>query len=792
MLLQSPVASAVAVLALALGIGVNLTSFICVNSIVLHPFPFPRLERIMSVWEVPAKSQDERYPFAPANFLDWKQQSDIFEETAAFQPWDVNLTGTNDPTRVEASLVSPAFFTILGKQALLGRTFSKGEAPSANARTVVISNGFWRKHLAGSRDAIGKPISLGGETYTVIGVMPSDFDFPLSNQIWAPLRLTPEEERQRSNRSLQVLALLKPGVSVLRAQADAAKIAHRLQLQYPRTNEAVTFQVLPMRELVDEVTDRFLYVLMGCALFVLLLAAANVGNLQIARATTRLKEIAVRAALGASRFQVARQLMAEGILISAAGGICGLLLASWNVSLSKARIPAEVFALVPGLHAMHVDGTVVAYTLLVSVVTGILASLPAVFQLLRHGMRLDLNEALQKGGGRTASTSAGLNRLQSLLIGYEVAMALVLLVCAGFMVKAFNNILVGSYGYNPKNMLRLQVSLPQVQYSSDNRLVSFYDRVLHQFQTLPGAQAAAVWSEGPDLPLLVEGRPAPRPGDLTPEMTSISGDYLRSMSMPLLQGRSISDRDRQNTPRVALLSASVARHYWPHSDPIGHRIKLGASDSPWLTIVGVSGDIVDDWFTNRPADLVYVPYAQYPPRSTTFVIRTVGDPDQLARAARDGIRKFDQNLPIYAIKSMDRYMYEQTSGVRAAANTMTQYASVALLLAATGIFGVIAYFVAQRTRDIGIRIALGANTKDVLKVTLRRTMFPTFLGIVIGMAAAYGLAVFMASVLFNFVKLEPSTFLISAALLTATALLASYVPARRAARVDPLIALRDS
>ncbi len=791
MLLHTPIASAVAILALALGIGVNLTSFIDVNAIVLHPFPFPKLERIMTVWETPAKSVDDRQPFAPANYLDWQQQTTSFEKTAAYRAWNVNLTGTTDPTRVQAVLVSRDFFQILGGRALLGRTFSSDEAPAANARTVVVSNAFWRGRLAGSSEAVGKSIALGGQSYTVIGVMPADFDFPLSNQIWASLSFTPEEGSQRHDRTLQTLALLKPDVTVEQASKEAAKIAQGLQLRYPVTNEAMTIAVVPIRELTDKVTGRFVFLLLGCATFVLLLAAANVGNLQIARATGRVKEIAVRAALGASRFQLARQLLTEGILMSIAGGVCGLILASWNISSTKARIPVEVFALVPGLQTMHVDGTVLAYTVLLTLATGVLASVPAIFHLLHQSGANDLNEALQQSG-RTSSGSSRLSRVQSILIGYEVAMALVLLVSAGFMVKAFNRVLAGSYGYNPSNLLRLEVALPATQYDSDRRLVSFYDRVLDGFNILPGAKASTVWSEGPTVPLIVEGRPAPRPSDLNPEIEAVSAGYLRSMGMPMLSGRFLSDHDRADALPVAVLSASVAHSYWPNSDPIGQRIQFGNTDSRWATVVGVSGDIVRDWLTNQPEPAVYVSYAQHPPRSTTFLIRTADDPDLLARAAQASLRKVDQDLPIYNVKSMDRHMYEQTSGVRAAADAMTQYAAVALLLAATGIFGVIAFFVAQRTRDIGVRIALGATTSDVLRMTLWRTLFPTFLGIVIGLGAAYGLAAFMASLLFHFIQLDTITFLGSAATLAAAAVLASYLPARRAAQVDPLIALRDS
>jgi putative ABC transport system permease protein len=788
MLLRSPVPSVVAVLALALGIGVNVTSFISLNALILHPFPFPRLERIMTVWETPAKLPQERHLVTPANFLDWKEQSQSFSQVAAYRTWDVNLTGVREPVRLEAAEVSPAFFEILGGKPMLGRTFTARED---EAREVVVSSGFWQSEMAGARDAVGKTISLGERTYTVMGVMPEGFDYPLSNQIWTPLRLTAQERSQPGVRSLQVLGLLRPGATVAQSRKEAQTIARVLQSRYPTNDAGVAIGVVPIRDLQDEATGRFLALLMGCGFFVLLLAAANVGNLQLARATGRMRELAVRAALGASRMQVMRQLMAEGVLLAGAGGLCALILASWNLGINKAMIPEEVFAMVPGLRAMHVDATVVGYTVLVSLLTGMLASVPAMVQLLRRGGATDLNGTLQKGG-RVSGYSSGLNRTQSYLIGYEVAMALVLLVGAAFMVKAFNGILVGSYGYDPNHVLRMQVSLPAVRYNSEAQVVRYYDRVLDELRGTAGVQSAAVWADGPAAAVFIEGRPAPTPGESMPERVSVSADYLRAMGVPLVKGAFFSGRERPDSARVAVISRVVAKTYWPHSDPVGQRIKLGSANSPWLTVVGVSGDIVRDWLMNEPDPMIYVAYSQYPPRSTTFAVRTAGDPDAVARGIEASVRKVDRSLPIYEVKTMNRALYEETSGVRAAANMMKQYAGVALLLAATGIFGVIAYFVAQRTRDIGVRIALGANTRDVLRMTLRRTMYPTLAGVAIGMAGAYGLMVFMASFLFHIVKLDGLTFAGCAVLLVGTALAASYIPARRAAQVDPLTALREN
>ncbi len=789
-LFRSPGTTLVALLALGLGIGVNLTSFTSVNAMILHPLPFPRLERIMTVWETIAKAHSERYALAPANFVDWSSQSRSFEQVAAYRSWSANLTGSGEPERVEATLVSPSFFTVLGMNPALGRTFTAQDAQTAQARAVIVSDGFWRRRLAGSPRAIGKSLTLNGEAYTVVGVMPSDFDFPLTNDLWAPLSLPLPAQSDRSDHTLNALALLKPQVSVQQARTEAGQIGARLERQYPRTNDSRGINVVPLRSVINEVTDRFVLILLGSAAFTLLLACANVGNLQLARAVSREKEISIRAALGASRYQIARQLFAESLLIAAGGGLLALLLASWNLAFTKSTIPPEAFVFVTGLRTMHIDAYVVLYTIGISLVTAVFCSLPAIVQLLNQSARADLNDAL-KEGGRTSGGSIGRNRLQSMLVVYEISMALLLLIGAGFMVKMFNGPLAGYYGYDPKNVLLLRVSLPPTKYKQDAQVIDFYDRLLPQLQSLPGAQVAAVRSYGPTENLFIEGRPEPRPGDPQPRVQPVSEGYLSSLQIPLIKGRFLSPRDRPDSARVVVLSQSVAHYYWPDLDPIGRRIKLGNAASPWLTVVGVSGNVVQDWLSGRPSLSAYVPYTQNAPHSAEFVVRAYGDPAGMARGTRSAVRKIDKDLPVYALKSMEREMFEQTSGVRAAATTMSTYAAVALLLAATGIFAVISYFVAQRTHDIGVRMALGASSADVLKLTLSGTARLTVQGLLTGTVLAFGLMKLVSSLLYNLVKLDFMTFAACAGILAVSALLASYLPAYRATKIDPLVALRQ-
>ena len=427
-ILQSPVATLVAVLALALGIGVNISSFVAVNAMVLHPFPFPHLERIMTICETVAKSPDERDAVSPSNFfLDWQRQTQSFSQTAAYRGWAASLTGTKDPVRVQAAQVSAAFFKVAGMDASLGRTLTIDEDAKDSSEPIVVSQGFWRQHFAGGSDAVGKQVSLNGHSYTVIGVMPDEFDFPLGNEIWTPLSLTSPDQSERSDQSLQVIGLLKAGVSAEQAAAEAAEIARRLQREYPTTNQGRSMRVLSILDGVNQDTDKFLFLLLCAASMVLLLACANVMNLQMARAARREKEIAVRAAFGASRFQIARQLAAESVLMALAGGVFALLLAGWNLDFNKARIPAEAFRIVPGLRTMQIDGTVVAYAFGISIVAGLLACVPAIYRLLKRRSLTDLSEALQAGGRTSdASASAGRNQLQAALIVFEVAMAMVL------------------------------------------------------------------------------------------------------------------------------------------------------------------------------------------------------------------------------------------------------------------------------------------------------------------------------------------------------------------------------
>jgi putative ABC transport system permease protein len=580
-------------------------------------------------------------------------------------------------------------------------------------------------------------------------------------------------------------------VTVAEARAGMGVIAGRLERAYPQSNESRAVAVVPLRELTNQVTDRFVVTLLGAAGFVLLLACANVASLMLARATSRQRQFAVEAALGASRYRIARLLLAESTWIALLGGVLGIYQAAWNLDLSKSRIPPEILRFVAGMRNMHIDAEVAAFTLGVSVLAAVLCSLPAILLALRGNVAGDLGEAL-KEGGRGPTSGPARSRARSALVVVEVALALILLVGAGLMLQAFRGLLTANPGFNPKNLLTMQVALPEQQYREPAQTASFYDRVLRTLGALPDVRAAASYADkgGPDG-FYIEGQPEPRPGEMRPGVRTVSGRYFETAELPIRLGRGISGQDGPESPRVVVLSESVARHYWPdypHGDPIGRHIKLGNSQSPWLTVAGVSGD-VKDWFTGQPMPAAYIPSVQAPQRAMMLLLRTAGDPLGVATSARAAVRAVDRNPPVYDVKSMEQIIAWQTSGVGAAAMSMEIYAGIALLLAVTGIYALTSYSVAQRTHEIGVRMALGARGSDVLKMVVGQSLRTAGAGLAIGLPAALILTKIVSSVLSNVVPMDLRTVAAFTVLLGASALLAAYVPARRAARVDPMVAL---
>jgi len=780
--------TAVAVLSLALGIGVNLSIFTSVYSVVLHPFPYPSLDRIMTVSETRAKSPSERNPAAPADYLDWKQSNRSFESLAAYEDWDVNLTGVDHPDHIQAALASAAFFQVLGMLPVQGRAFAAAECEPGKDAVVVVSHGFWRTHLASRPDAIGQTISLGGRKYTVIGVMPDEFNLPLASELWAPLALTPTEKNQRNVQPLSVIGKLKPGVSRAQADADLDAIARELERRYPQTNEERRVVVASLRDFMKTESNQFVPVLAGAALFVLLLACTNVGSLQIARAMGRQREIGLRSALGASLFRILRQLLTESLVLGIVGGAAGLAFAAWDLNIVRSTIPPMVYRIVAGLRDLRINGEVVLLGIALSIAAGVLCCVPAIFQVMRQGTGTDVNEVL-KEGGRSVGGSPSRSRLRTTLVIVEVALAFVLLAGAGTMVGAFQRMLAVNLGYDPHNVLAGEITLYGSEYRKPERIAGFYDALLQKLGCLPDVQGAAAAGDLGQPELSIERRAALRPGEPRPEMHSVTPQYLKAMRIPLRNGRWISEQDGLEARRVVVLSASVVRHYWPGSNAIGQRVKLGNPDSPWLTVVGVTGD-VNDWFLGNPMPAAYVSYRQFPQAAMRILVRTAHDPRNIAGAVRVEEQAIDHEQPIYNIQTLEQRMYEETSGVRNAARMMSTYAIIALLLAVTGIYSISSFFVAQRTREIGVRMSLGATRQTIMKMVLSQSCATSGIGLLIGLPLAILLTVGMSHALLNVVGVQPATFAMVVGVLGGLAVLAGYIPAHRAARVDPTTALR--
>jgi len=792
---KAPGATAVALLALALGIGVNTSCFIWVNALVLHPLPYPRLERIMSLSETAARLGAQRDQMVePANALDWREQNRAFEQLSFYRPWNANLTGAHEPERVQACLVTANFFTLLGMQPSLGRTFSRQEEEQDSSAVVVVSHGFWQRRLASNPNAVGRSISLDNRSYTIAGVMPADFDYPLATDLWVPLSLSPQEKSERSAQSLLVLGRLRPEVSVAEARAAMTIVGRRLEKQYPKTNEARSISVVPLRELTNEVTDTFVLLLWGTSTFVLLLACANIANLQLARATTRQRQFAVEAALGASRFRVVRRLVSESGLLALVGGGIGIWLAAGDLENAKAHVPSEVLRYVAGMRTMHVDGRVAAFTVLVSLLVAILCSAPAILLTLRRSTAGDLGEAL-KEGGRSSSPGAARSRMRSALVTAEVAIALILLVGAALMVETFNHMLAAHPGYNPKNLLTMQIALPENSYHAPERISAYYGRVLTALDGLSGVRASAASADlGTGGKFHVEGRPEPGAADQRPRTIVVSGHYFDTMELAIRRGRAISSQDGPDSPRVVVLSETVARRYWPGypraADPLGSRVKVGNAESSWLTVVGISADI-KDWFSSRPLPMVYLPSAQAPSPVMTVLLRTNGDPLAVASGARALVRSVDRDPPIYDVETMEQQLAWQSSGVGGCAFSMEIYAGIALLLAVTGIYAVASYAVAQRTHEVGVRMALGACQSDVLKMIIGQSFRMAGAGLAIGLPLAYALTRLASSLLYNVIPVDLLAFAAFTLVLGLAILLAAYFPAQRAARVDPAVALHN-
>ena len=793
-LLKNPGFTAVVVLTLALGIGANTAIFSVVNAVLLRPLPYQEPDRIVSL---SSYRRGRLGQISPANFLDWREQNRTSAQMAAIFTRDANLSSNGEAERMPFAITSANFFQVMGVQPGLGRTFLPEEEIAGHAPVVIISHGLWQQRFASDLKIIGQSLTIDGQSYSVVGVAPAGFQYPAETQIWSPpRRIVPElnqnigdETRVRGLGYLSAVARLKPGVTVKQAQVEMDAIAARLEQAFPDANKNVTVKVTALQEkLVGDIKPALL-VLLGAVGCVLLIACANIANLLLTRATTRQKEFAIRSALGANRWRVIRQLLTESVLLSLLGGAVGLLLAMWGVDVLKALSAAQL----PRASEIGLDAQLLAFTCLISCLTGIIFGLAPALQT----SKLDLTQAL-KDEGRGTGGGARHNRLRSALVVVEVALSLVLLVGAGLLFRSFLRLQQVKLGFEPQQVLTMKIAPAGEQYRDDGQLMAFYRQVVERLEILPGVKAAGAintlpLAKGPLYRFFYAGRPAPEPGkEPTANFRIASPDYFRAMSIPLIAGRAFAAADKADAPRVALINQALARRDFPDQNPIGQRLSFGrAQDTPtWLEIVGVVGDVSSDELKNGPQPEVYQSYLQTFMPQMSFIIRAEQEPLSFAAVVQHEVRAVDKYQPVADLKTMEQIVSESIAQPRFNLLLLGVFAAIAVLLAAVGIYGVMSYAVTQRTREIGIRLALGAETKDVLKLVLGQGMVLTLIGVGMGLLAAYGLTRLMEKLLFGISPTDPMTFALIALLLMGVAFVACYLPARRAMKVDPMVALR--
>jgi len=790
---KNPGFTLIAVITLALGIGANTAIFSNVNALLLRPFDLPDLNRVVAVWETVPKENITQAKAAPANFRDWREQSHSFDELAAVQGWDANLTGEGVAERAEGYRVTSDFFSLLGVPPMLGRSIGEGDFQQGAAPVVVLSQRFWQKHLGGDATIVGKNLLLNGEKFTVVGVAKQEVDFPAGADVWAPLDLSSLDRTDRQNHYLLALGRIKRDASVASASADLQTIANRLGVQFPNTNAGHSVRVVRLAEDATNGTRQFVLVLMGAAIFVLMLACVNVANLQLARGATRQKELAVRIGLGASRWQLISQLLVESTLLSLAGAAAGVLLSDWGMGLLRRDIPPFILEHVPGLKNVHTDFTVLAFTAGVALVSGILSGLAPAVRFSRSEVGDTLKENAR---GTIASSSA--STLRAVLVTSEVALALVLLVGAGLMLKGFRNLLTINMGFDRTHVLTLHVSLPETKYHNSAEILGYYDRAQQSLQSLPGVRSAAVvfslpsswswtWEE-----YRGEGMAPAAPGEMRYTIQQIvTPDFFPTLQIPLLQGRSLSSGDTRDSVPVAVISESMARQVWPHDNPIGKYLQLGPPEKrePERRIVGVVADIRTNVFDKNLNPTTYVPLEQMPPLSSAFVVRTSGDPLNVAAPAAAQLRSVEPDAPAYDVRTLEQAISDNASGVESSARMMLIFGIVALTLAAAGIFAVMAYSVSQRTHEIGLRMALGAQRISVLKLVMNSAVKMAAVGLAIGLCISALLARALSSALFGVVQIDPSIFALLTMILATVSAVAAFIPARSATRVDPMKAL---
>lgn len=791
-LFKNPGFSIIAIVTLALGIGANTAIFSVVNAVLLRPLPYAHPEQLVQVFGT--QSQLAEAPCSPANFLDWKERNEAFAGIAAYTNEGYNLTGSNTPERLRGTRVSADFFSLLGVQPILGRAFTAEDDQEGRDEVVILSHQVWQRRFGSDPSIIGRSLLLNNKNRTVLGVMPARFSFGDSRiDLWTPIAFSAEEKTTRDTNYIYVVARLKPGVTFDKAQAHMSMLARQQAEQHPKTNTSVGVGLKTLADqLVGDVRP-MLWVLLGAVAFVLLISCGNVANLLLARATDRQKEIAIRSALGASRSRVIRLLLTESVLLALIGGSLGLLLAVWGIDLLVSLKPTNL----PRLEEIGIDAPIFGFTLALSLLTGTAFGLVPALQI----SKTDLNETL-KESSRSASGGRARHRVRSLLVISEVALSLVLLIGAGLMIRSFARLLAVDPGFKPDHVIIANIALPTSKYSKTEQQTDFFEQLMDRVRALPGVQYAAVVN---DLPLYgsnstgfdVEGRPPYLPGHRPLiDFRSASPDYFRAMGIPLLKGRAFTPSDTAHSPPVVIVNETMVRKFFGNEDPLGKRIGLSAPKD-WREIVGVIGDIRTHGLDAEVRPESFVPIFQNAPgyltgtiSSMSLVARTASDPSALAATIRGQVQALDKDQPVTSVTTLEEYVAESVAQRRFNMLLLGVFAALALILATGGIYGVIAYSVSQRAHEMGIRIALGAHARDIFKLVISQAMLLTIIGIGIGLLGAFALTRLMTSLLYQVSPTDPFIFAALTLLLAFIGLAASYLPARRATKVNPIVALR--
>ena len=791
-LVKSPVFTAVTVLSLALGIGANTAIFSIVNALLLRPLPYPDAARIVDVWHTPPQQSFpglDRFSVSPANYLDWKAQSNSFEQMAVYQDTGLSLTTSGDPLSLTGAVVSSDFFSVLRVNAISGRTFSAEAERPGHDQVVVIGHGLWQRAFGANPNIIGQTLTLNSRNFTVVGVMPSGFQFPLEAELWVPLAWDDKERQTRSIHDYWVVARLKQNVSPQQAQAEMSTISSRLEQQFPEQNKGWGALVIPLHEdLVGDVRPALL-VLFCAVIFVLLIACANVANLMLSRGFNRQKEIALRTALGATRVRLVRQLLTESVLLAVAGGLLGLLLAGWG---SKMLVQLSSGSL-PNAGDIGVDTLALGFTLVVSFAAGMVVGIVPALQFTRA----NIGETLKQGSSRTGSSPIKQRTRKALVIS-EVALSLILLIGAGLMIRSFWKLQNVNPGFDTGNALTMSIVLTPIRYSEPHQRLAFVERAIEQIRSVPGVISVGTTTKiplaggGSTQPFTIEGRPAAAVAEQPMAQTRyISPDYYRAIGIPLRQGRFFSDQDRDNSVPVVIISEAMARRFWPGENPIGRRLtpsfhlEQGARE-----IVGVVGDVKTSGLDADASAMMYLPYKQAPLPFMSFVVRTASNPETLIQPVSKAIYSIDKEQALTDVGTLEQVLARSMSGRRFNMTLLITFAGVALVLAAVGVYGVMNYTVMMRRRELGIRLALGAQKMDVLRLVLGQGLTLTLIGVGAGLLSAYAVTRLMASLLYGVTATDYLTFVSVSVVLIAVGLLASYLPARRATKVDPMIALR--